>query len=58
MLADVEAISLLFACSTLSSNDLITSDHLPLVLDTMYAPLQNDKKLNGLTGKSKKIRDA
>ena len=40
--ADVEATSLMLECSILSMDDLNTTDHLPLLVDLMYASCQED----------------
>ena len=42
ILADAEATSLMSGCCILSVDDLNTSDHLPLLVDMMYAPCQED----------------
>ena len=42
ILADVEATSLMSDCFILPMDDLNTSDHLPLLVDMMYAPCQEE----------------
>ena len=42
ILADVEATCLMSDCCILPMDDLNTSDHLPLLVDMMYAPCQEE----------------